>query len=66
MGQPALRFSSTKRSFSFSTSAAARASSSALDPKSWQATGPSPGRVSMRWRVGEEPWARPAALTISV
>ncbi len=66
MGQPALRLSSTKRSFTFSTSAAAQASSSGFAPNSWQATGASPGSVSISWRVGEEPWARPAALTISV
>ena len=39
--------------------------SDSFAPKIWQATGPSPGIVSMRCRVGEEPWASPAADTIS-
>ena len=36
------------------------------DPKSCTATGPSPGIVSIRCRVGDEPWTSPAAETISV
>ena len=62
-GQPALRLISLKRS---GTAPAAYATSDSFAPKIWQPSAPSPGIVSISCCVGEEPWASPAALTISV